>query len=556
MLATVSRASLLILSLVASCGGVPSPSPSAGSPARVDTAAERLWFPTREMRALRADGWGRGHIALAADGRIYASTGEDLPTMVAGGLLAALAAPTSAEPLRCAVIGLGSAVEASALAGLGCARVDVFERDADLFDNARALGTWVDPRLRIEGSTGPFRVRAEPPGEAERYHVIVQSIAATLLARQRRLFSLERFRGAAARLAPGGVFVQHVQLYEIHAATHRRMLATLAGAFEHVVGFAPAPRSSDTLMLASNAPIRLSLARLGAWSARPGTRRWVDAMAPYSAYDFVARGLYASRGEVVAWTQGAAPYSAADPMPRDALPLRPPVPTPAAWGDEGDAWEARLEEFSSQFDEAFVSSFYEPGWTSGRLCPAGPAGCAALASTPVDADFEDFALSLVAHGRYAWATDAVEAHIDAGGREAGIAVEVLSGLLTTDDAPAFDPLDPLPPEIGEPNRSSIAAAWARRHEDAGGVIGTVNGAMSLVEAPDSRAAVLLAMTMVALDAGPPERAHRSALGLADEYEAWCDAHPAAWYWIARAHDGWGDGVAAVRAMARYQRLVR
>src|SRR5262249_36093456 len=67
------------------------------------------------------------------------------------------------------------------------------------------------------------------------------------------LFTREFYRATAARLAPGGVFIQWVQAYEIDAQTLRTAYATVASVFPEVQTWTST--TGDLVLLATAEPL-------------------------------------------------------------------------------------------------------------------------------------------------------------------------------------------------------------------------------------------------------------------------------------------------------------
>ena len=552
LLTTLLRCGLVVTALFAmGCGG-------AACPGRVEVATvtrtmslESALFPESSVRELRADEYGT-HIALLADSHVYASNGDDLPAMIGAAAFALLVHPREPRELRCATIGAGSTVEASALAALGCGEVHVFERRDELFANANHLGEWADRRLRPHGSDRPFAVvRQAPEG---RYDVIVEAVGSTVLHRPHRLFSVERFTRLAALLAPDGVFVEHVQLYEIQGNTHRRMLRTLAEAFEQLVVFSPDALSSDSFVVASHAALGLNLARAEEWMSDPHTRKWTEGMNYRSPYDPLSRIMLTNREEVLRCADDAAPFTLADPLDPASMPQRPPSPPPAAWDSESFVreYDAALSVFLAQFDETFLGTFYSVGWPYGDACPNSPVNCASVRHQPRNTPLTEFPLSLFAHGHSSRSVAAVERG-QTQGADMRVASGAIASLLHTQTAPSFDPLATLPPGLPSPLAAQLQSAWAARNGDPATTLSITRRTIAQVRPTPPE--LLLAAAMLALDAADEDVWDEAAI-LQRDHADWCDAHPPAWFTIGLAAHRDERDDEAVWAMARYQeRLV-
>jgi spermidine synthase len=209
----------------------------------------------------------RGALALLTNGKNDSSLGGDQPTTVLLGLLPALFARA---PERSLVVGYGTGVTVGALAALPATREVVVAEisrgvihSAPLFDHANHAASR-HPKVRIvEGdalrtlmrSSGDFDVIASEPSNP--WVVGVENV-----------YSLDFLQAARARLRPGGVFAQWVQLYDMDDETLALVLRTFARAFDHVsvwygVGV-------DLLVLGfDDAAGALDVARLEARAAEP-----------------------------------------------------------------------------------------------------------------------------------------------------------------------------------------------------------------------------------------------------------------------------------------------
>ena len=546
------KTTVALVLLLAGCGG--QGRPGEGRPAvigAVSSAQPRLsaFFPPSDVREMRVD-HHEDHTALVADGNVYASSGDDVPTMIAAGLLPLVVHPGEPQALRCAVIGLGSGVEASTLAALGCASVDVYESRDDVFASAAALGRWMDSRLNATASQPPFRVLREHPAPDARYDVIVQSPGSAVIHRVHRLFVAERLAQIASHLAPGGVFVQHVQLYEIQPAVHRRMMRTLAEVFHELAVFAPDSLSSDTLVVASNAPIGLDLRRAELLMNGARTAYLGRAMRLRSPYDLLARLLLSSRDEVLHYAAGAPPYALAQPMAPHEVELRPRHSPPSECDAACEqAQDAERERFAARFPEEFLAAFYGDEWPYGDACRGWPSACE-LVRLPPSASQLDLTIALLGEGRYTRATAMLE-RAQAAGMDVGAVVEVAVDMLDRGRSVAFDPLSPA---LRADLAGEIQAAWDLRARDPSGAAERLRALRARASSPEAIATVRAALGAVLLDVEGGEDAYESLRALSEEQPSWCDARPACWHVVGRAALIAGHPPEAAWSFARYHAL--
>lgn len=268
--------------------------------------------------------WG-DHLAMKNNGKVDASTGDDMPTQVMVAGLPLLLHPRGPEGLRVAVIGFASGVTVGTALRFPVARVDAIELEPATVESSwffrhvnllpyeggaggdpRSLAFHplrADPRLRVVPNDGRNFLASTP----ERYDVVISEPSNPWITGVSNLFTLDHFLAARQALAPGAVFCQWVQLYEMSEASVRSILRTFAEAFPHVVGFSASPGSSDLILLGSLEPLRLRLAEMRRLLARDDV---AEALAENRSNvavvdDIPARLLFADRDEVLDFTRDA-----------------------------------------------------------------------------------------------------------------------------------------------------------------------------------------------------------------------------------------------------------
>lgn len=197
-----------------------------------------------------------GNLWLSINGKVDASTGDDMPTQELSGQLPVAIhrtlRPTHAPSV--AVVGLASGVTAGAALEAGAARVDVIELEPRVVDAARYFedvnrGVLDDPRASIvvDDARAVFG-RPGPP-----WDIIVSEPSNPWITGVSNLFTEEYWTLARARLAPGGVFVQWVQLYALPPEAFRGLVRTFQGVFANTWLFESIP-GSDALLIAVHRP--------------------------------------------------------------------------------------------------------------------------------------------------------------------------------------------------------------------------------------------------------------------------------------------------------------
>ena len=175
------------------------------------TASIAVMQSTDHKRAIATNGKVDAGIRMAPDGE----PAPDEVTMVMAAAVPLLHHPA---PRTAAVIGFGSGLSThSLLADPRLERVDTIEIEPSMIEGARLFGPFVeraytDPRshLYIEDARTFFAAHRA------RYDIILSEPSNPWVSGVASLFSTEFYEFIPRHLAPGGLFVQWVQLYEIN----------------------------------------------------------------------------------------------------------------------------------------------------------------------------------------------------------------------------------------------------------------------------------------------------------------------------------------------------
>lgn len=259
-----------------------------------------------------------GTTTLTVDGKTDASTRGDMLTQA---LVAHLPLLAHDAPRRVAVIGLGSGVTVGAALTHPVEQVDVVEIspevvEASHFFDAENRQALADPRVRLIVGDGRTHLRLT----RATYDAIVSEPSNPWIAGVAALFTAEYFAEARARLAPGGVFCQWANAYNISDADLRAIAATFRTVFpnamaflvgEHdvlFVGAAPPPGPSTDVIL------ELPLERLTRLAERPAVVADLGrygAASPFALLSLVVAGP----GELAGYARDARP------LDDDRMPL-------------------------------------------------------------------------------------------------------------------------------------------------------------------------------------------------------------------------------------------
>jgi spermidine synthase len=172
-------------------------------------------------------------LTFVVDGKSDGNALGDAPTQVMSGLIGTL---LHQDPKRALVIGLGTGSTAGWLARVpSIERVDVVELEPAVLHVAELCApvnqnVLRNPKVHLVLGDGREVLLTTP----ERYDIIFSEPSNPYRAGVASLFTREFYRAAAARLRPGGIFVQWVQAYEVQPSTVATVYATLRTVFPFV----------------------------------------------------------------------------------------------------------------------------------------------------------------------------------------------------------------------------------------------------------------------------------------------------------------------------------
>jgi predicted membrane-bound spermidine synthase len=191
---------------------------------------------------------GKSDAMVAPDFR--ADTPGDEPTMV---MIAALPLALRPDARTAAVIGIGSGISSHVLlASESLRELDTIEIEPAMVEAARAFrarsgAVFDDPRsrIRIEDAKTYFSL------SRKRYDIVVSQPSNPWVSGVSSLFTEEFYRRVKDHLAPGGLFVQWLQLYDISPALVASVLKALARNFANYEIYAAA--AHDIVIVAGDA---------------------------------------------------------------------------------------------------------------------------------------------------------------------------------------------------------------------------------------------------------------------------------------------------------------
>jgi spermidine synthase len=405
---------------------------------------ELVFYEDGVATTVSVDRWGKT-FSLKNNGKVDASSEADMPTQIAVGLLPLLLYPhdVAQRPPRVALVGFGSGATAGSITQFPIASLEVVELEPAVYRASRFFEAvnrrpLTDPRVRARiGDGRNFLTQRRDP-----FDVIVSQPSNPWITGVSNLFTREYFQAVKTRLAPGGIFCQWAQLYELAPWNVKSIYRTLRAEFAHVLVFSPEDLSSDTILIASNSPLRLDRRRVEQRLADPTTGAEARRAGLASAHDVFAHLLLGPE-EVESFSAGA---------------------------ELNTDDNARIE-FSAPRDllgysrfEPYLARVYGPRWPYGRLSELvdGYEGPQAAARA-------DLARSLLSHGKTReaelWTR---KAEASGGGPEAERARLLLQLVDTREDRDPEIPLaaggdlEPpqLPPELAAEHGDRVRREYA------------------------------------------------------------------------------------------------
>ncbi len=199
-----------------------------------------------------------GYFVLKVNGKPDATTAGDLPTQ---SLIAHIPLLVHSDPKSVLVVGWGSGVSVGSVLTHPVEHVTSVELEPAVVEASRFFEgvnrrPLEDPRLELLINDGRNYLAATD----RRFDVIVSEPSNPWLSGVANLFTREYFEAGAAHLAPGGLFCQWLQIYEMQPSEVATLVGTFSDAFPTVFLFRGA--SGDLILLGSRDPITLDPERM------------------------------------------------------------------------------------------------------------------------------------------------------------------------------------------------------------------------------------------------------------------------------------------------------
>ncbi|MDP2314054.1 MAG: fused MFS/spermidine synthase [Pseudomonadota bacterium] len=252
-----------------------------------------------------------GNVWLANNGKIDASTTSDMPTQVLVAHTAFLF--TGERAKNAALIGLASGITLGAMTlHPELENIDVIELEPAMAEATEFFRAWNhaaldDERVNVLANDGRNQLLLTPPGT---YDIIVAEPSNPWLTGVSNLFTREFFEMGKARLAPGGIWSQWVQMYGMDARDLQSIMRTFATVYPHVLVFSTI-EDADLVMIGSDSPLDFDLAKARALATKnPAVTAELHAVGVDDGYDLLCHALFDR--DMVLWRTNGIPLNTDD----------------------------------------------------------------------------------------------------------------------------------------------------------------------------------------------------------------------------------------------------
>ena len=445
-------------------------------------------------------------------------------------------------PPQVAIVGFGSGVTDGAALQFPLRSLDVVEleratveasrffAEVNHLDYASSEFPYVrEPRLTVIADDGRNYLAAT----SKRYDAIVSEPSNPWLTGVSDLFTRDHFAVAKRRLKPGGVYCQWAQLYELSPDNVKTLYRTFAENFRHVLVFSAEDVSSDTVLVGSDSPLPLDLARIARGFEQPRVAAELGRAYIHAPEAVLARVLLASRAEVLKFTAGAVINT--DDNARIEL-------------------AAPRDLIGFEKYKGYLETMYSASWPYGRL-----GGRLVGFGTGAEASesYATLALALLTHGRKVELPELLRTAREHGETPELELAERVYAALSGHSPPPDLHIDQDPtPELGDPRaRKLLGQVWAsmqaqleqRRYAAALAQLEALPSHLRATAGPTYR----LFEAYVRYMASDADGAIELFEELLRKHEAFARENLPLYYYLARAHDAEQHFDKAVRNMRAY-----
>ena len=195
-----------------------------------------------------------GNLWLSINGKVDASTGNDMPTQLLSGELPIQIArgQENHDPeLPTLVVGLASGVTAAEARKTGALSMDILEIEPAVVDAAKLFSEYNNNILQDPHSTIIVQdARAFLAQSTQKYSVIISEPSNPWLTGVSNLFTTEYWRLTRSHLQENGVFCQWVQLYNMPPEGFRMLISSFLSVYPNTWLFETIP-SADVLLISA-----------------------------------------------------------------------------------------------------------------------------------------------------------------------------------------------------------------------------------------------------------------------------------------------------------------
>ncbi len=262
------------------------------------TKPELVYYQDGLSTTVSVEQWSEEHFSLKNNGKVDASTGDDMPTQITVGLLPILVHPQvpGLKP-KVLLIGYASGVTAGAVLQYPVRHLDVVELEPSIMIASRFFEhvnhrPLHDKRTRVIADDGRNFLSAT----ARRYDVIINEPSNPWITGVSNLFTRDYFRIAKNRLEPGGIFCTWAQTYEIAPRRIKSIYKAFTEVFPHVYVFSATSLSSDTFIVGSLRELRLDVRKLRRAFAIPSVKQEMRRAKLDGPDDLLALSLLGPKG--------------------------------------------------------------------------------------------------------------------------------------------------------------------------------------------------------------------------------------------------------------------
>ena len=263
---------------------------------------ELVFYEDGVATTVSVEKWGKT-FSLKNNGKVDASSEADMPTQVAVGLLPMLLTTNPAP--RVALIGFGSGVTAGSITQAPIKSLEVVELEPAVYRASKFFDHVNNQPLRdpkVTALVGDGRNFLSQ--RTDRFDVIISEPSNPWITGVSNLFTREYFASIKRRLAPGGVFCQWAQLYEMAPWNVKSIYTTLASEFPYLTVFSAEDLSSDTILIATMHPLPLDGEHMRKLFQLPAVKAEAARAGWHSPYDVFGQVLL-TPDEISAFTAGA-----------------------------------------------------------------------------------------------------------------------------------------------------------------------------------------------------------------------------------------------------------